>query len=211
MSLSRCAARGAPLGEAVSPVAPPGDPDDAPPPSRKRPRLEGPGSASEVEWRLPSAPRLSEAEKVRPSPPGAFRAPLVSAAVLLGRPTDARAGSPVSGAHVCNLPRCQGGECEMSSRVRPLPSASPDRGVGAPGGREAAGVRGPEAQGGPPSVRRRRRRRRAPCPWRRGERGWRTVLSPRARRGPGRPRLCKTGRKPILGYHLLQGNQVSVS
>ncbi|XP_077700189.1 RAD51-associated protein 2 [Canis aureus] len=149
MSLSRCAARGAQLGEADARVAPPGDPDDAPPPSSKRPRLQGPGSASEGEWRLPSAPRLSEAEKVWPSPPRAFRAPLVSAAALLDPSTDARAGSPVSGAHVCNLARCQDGKREKSSRAQPLPSASPEGGVRAPGGSREAGPRGPEAQGGP--------------------------------------------------------------
>ncbi|XP_027955468.1 RAD51-associated protein 2 [Eumetopias jubatus] len=135
MSLTYSTARGA---EFMSSLPPPEDPDSQPP-SSKRPRLKEPGSAFEVEWRLPLVPRLSEVEKVWQLSPRPFRTPLVSTNVLFDHSTDSCVEKPVSGEQICNL-RCPNGKFEMNSCLQSLPSQSFDSGLRASGRSCEAGL-----------------------------------------------------------------------
>ncbi|XP_017505373.3 RAD51-associated protein 2 [Manis javanica] len=123
MSLTRHTTQPTELGESASPSPPPGDPDSQPPRS-KRLRLQEPGVASDLSWRLPLVPRLSEVEKVGEFSPRPFKALLVPANANFGNSTASRAEKSVSGKQRCNLggPNGQSGtnSCRQS-----LPSRNP--------------------------------------------------------------------------------------
>ncbi|XP_002915032.2 RAD51-associated protein 2 [Ailuropoda melanoleuca] len=149
MSLTQSTARGAKFRELISSLPSPEDPDSQPP-RQKRPRLKEPGSASEVEWRLPLVPRLSEVEKVWQVSPRPFRAPLVSANVIFEHSTDSCVEKPVSGEQIGHL-RSQNDKFEMNSCLQPLSSQSFDSGLRASGRSWEAGLYDKEAfsvQGG---------------------------------------------------------------
>ncbi|XP_035974084.2 RAD51-associated protein 2 [Halichoerus grypus] len=135
MSLTHSPARGA---EFRCSLPPPEDPDSQPP-SSKRPRLKEPGSAFEVEWRLPLVPRLSEVEKVWQLSPRPFRTPLVSTNVIFDHSADSCVEKPVSGEQICNL-RCPNGKFEMNSCSQTFPSQSFGCGLRASGRSCEAGL-----------------------------------------------------------------------
>ncbi|KAF0870783.1 RAD51-associated protein 2 [Crocuta crocuta] len=151
MSLPRFAAPRAQFREPATSLPPPEDPDSRAPRS-KRPRLQEPGSASEVEWRLPLVPRLSEVEKAWQLSPRPFTALLLSANVVFENSADSRVEKSVSGEQICNL-RCQHGKSEANSWLQPRPSQSFDSGAWAPGRSCEAGLSDKEGPSAHPSDR----------------------------------------------------------
>ncbi|XP_025783212.1 RAD51-associated protein 2 [Puma concolor] len=146
MSFTQCTAQGAGFREPATSLPPPEDADSRPPRS-KRPRLTEPGSASEVQWRLPLVPRLSEVEKAwQLLSPRPFPALLLSANVIFGNSTDSRVENSVGGEQICS-PRCPKGKFEVNSCLQPLPSRSFDSGLRASGKSCEAGLNDKEVFG----------------------------------------------------------------
>ncbi|XP_039744066.1 RAD51-associated protein 2 [Pteropus medius] len=130
MSLTHPTRRVAELREGASLLPPPQDPDSQPP-SSKRLRLAEPGSVSEVEWRLPLVPRLSEVERVWELPPRPFKAPLLSANVTFDNSTDLSVEKSASGKQICSL-GCRNSKYEMNCCVQSPSSQSFDSGSRTP-------------------------------------------------------------------------------
>ncbi|XP_036118161.1 RAD51-associated protein 2 [Molossus molossus] len=126
MSLARLMPGLAELGEPAPPSQTPEDPDSQAP-SRKRPRLEEPGGASEAAWRLPLVPRLSEVEKEWALPPRPFRALLASADVVFENSTGSRVEKSAGGKQT-RKPECQNSKFEMNGCLQSPPSQSVDSG-----------------------------------------------------------------------------------
>ncbi|XP_055255007.1 RAD51-associated protein 2 [Moschus berezovskii] len=127
MSLTQRAPQVSELGEPASPLPPADHPDSLPPPS-KRPRLEEPGGVSEVEWRLPLVPCLSEVEKVWEWSLRPLKALMISTQENSGNATDSCVRKSVSGKQIHN-PEGQNNKFEMNSCLRSLPSQNFASGV----------------------------------------------------------------------------------
>lgn len=120
MSLTQRAPQVSELGEPASPLPPADDPDSLPPRS-KRPRLEETGGVSEVEWRLPLVPCLSEVEKVWELSLRPLTALMISTEEIFGNATGSCVKKSVSGKQIYN-PEGQNSKFEMNSCLRSLPS-----------------------------------------------------------------------------------------
>ncbi|KAK2489224.1 hypothetical protein MC885_018099, partial [Smutsia gigantea] len=127
MSLTHHTTQLTELGESASPSPPPDDPDSQPP-SSKRLRLQEPGVVSDLSWRLPLVPRLSEVEKVWELSPRPFKALRVSANANFDNSTDSCVEKSVSGKQRCNL-GCPNGQFGMNSCWQSLPSQNAGSGV----------------------------------------------------------------------------------
>ncbi|KAB0353259.1 hypothetical protein FD755_024030 [Muntiacus reevesi] len=127
MSLTQRDPQVSELGEPVSPLPPADDPDSLPPRS-KRPRLEEPGGVSEVEWRLPLVPCLSEVEKVWELPLRPVKGLMISTKEIFGNTTGSSVKKSVSEKQTHN-PDYQNSKIEMNSCLPSLPSQNFASGV----------------------------------------------------------------------------------
>ncbi|ELW72001.1 RAD51-associated protein 2 [Tupaia chinensis] len=107
---------------------PPLEGSDSQPPSSKRFRLGEPGGVSEVGWRLPLVPRLSEVEKVWELSPRPFKTLLFPKTAFFDNSTNSCVEKSASEKHICNL-GCPNGKFLTSSCSQSLPSRGFDSGL----------------------------------------------------------------------------------
>ncbi|XFF82741.1 hypothetical protein AB1E18_008960 [Capra hircus] len=127
MSLTQRAPQVSELGEPASSLPPSEDPDSLPPRS-KRPRLEETGGVSEVGWRLPLVPCLSEVEKVWELSLRPLKELMISTEEIFGNAKNSCVKKSVSGKQIYN-PEGQNSKFEMDSCLRSLPSQNFASGV----------------------------------------------------------------------------------